>query len=360
MSSGLACSQYTECTDCTDNGKTSPNVCQFCSKADGRGGICQSLHLVDGNSSSGVRACAIDFDQRATSMVGCSARLRATTASGAVTSTRTTSTTTTTTSEVVVDIASVLTTANATLPGGVALDARVKAQDGAPVQALGDDGVCWLRAGVSLELEFGGRSISITRFEVGSWDATDSARLEFSNSLNRKRQLGSGSVEIVGEHQSLIESTRNGFTKYVLVAGANAEFSLKSFAFVDRTSAQQEPTDPPPALGTLEIALIAAFGALCVIIVVIVVLIAMRNRNAKNRANSYQMPEFETTRDDTAHPIDQPRRQSSYASITSVRANTTNSNYGPAPVTTGQSPTQYVDHAHLQQSSTRHYSTLEG
>jgi hypothetical protein len=68
---GLACSEYSACTDCTDNGKTSPRRCQFCGSADGVG-VCQSLNMVDGDDSSGLRACANNFDQRATTIAQCS------------------------------------------------------------------------------------------------------------------------------------------------------------------------------------------------------------------------------------------------------------------------------------------------
>jgi hypothetical protein len=115
------------------------------------------------------------------------------------------------------------------------------------VQSGGRDGVGALREGVSIELDFAGRKVSITRLVLGRWDATDSARLEFTNApilkQKQKRQIGqtelsSSSVEIVSAEQSTSDATRDGFSHYVLVAGNGAEFSLKSFAFVDRTPMQ--------------------------------------------------------------------------------------------------------------------------
>jgi hypothetical protein len=40
--------------------------------------MCQSLNMVDGDDSSGLRACAINFDQRATTIAQCSADVRTT------------------------------------------------------------------------------------------------------------------------------------------------------------------------------------------------------------------------------------------------------------------------------------------
>jgi hypothetical protein len=103
--------------------------------------VCQSLHLVDGNSSSGLRACPIGFDTRATTI----ARVRATRRRRAAIGS------TTRRAEVVetVDIRSALklganeTTALAdvTLSNGVRLQVRVVGEEGAMLRALEDGGV---------------------------------------------------------------------------------------------------------------------------------------------------------------------------------------------------------------------------
>jgi hypothetical protein len=199
-------------------------------------------------------------------MTSCvSSNATTTTIDASTTPTTTTATTTTGTSEttvveVVVDVVSVLglgTTpvaqASATLEGGVQLGVRVKGPEGAALQTQDGEGVGVVREGTTLELDFGGRSISITRLELAAWDASDAARLEFSNTPTQKRQMGS--VDILSAQQSIGDATRDGFTNYVLVAsGAGAEFSLKSFAFVARTTdfaptssttQEQSVTSPP-------------------------------------------------------------------------------------------------------------------
>jgi hypothetical protein len=312
----MACSQYTACTDCTDNGKTSPNVCQFCGNVDGGVGVCQSLHLVDGNSSSGVRACAIEFDQRATSIAGCSARLPATTtAAGSVTAT-----------EVVenVDVRSVLQLGanetkpmvDVTLAGGVRLQVRVIGEEGATLRGLGDSegggiGIqspsnsgAQVRAGLAIEFAFAkDRPVSFRRLVLGAWDDTDMAQLELSNpSSERKRQSGgeAGSVIVISDAETTFDKdTEAGFTRYVLSAVGESEFSLKSFQFVTRGGAQDISTATSSSdddvigdrdatgfqFDTMTIALIAAGGAVCLILFIVLVVCVARRRKRNKASN---------------------------------------------------------------------------
>jgi hypothetical protein len=329
---GLACSEYTACTDCTDNGKTSPRVCQFCSGASS--GVCQSLHLVEGNATSGLHACPIGFDTRATSIAAC-AMLDS---QGSVGST-------TTAQEVVetVDMRSVLklganeTTALAdvTLSNGVRLQVRVVGEEGAMVRALEDGGVGAfspsrdgahannatnmqgrLRAGLSMEFLFAkDRPVSFRRLVLGAWDATDEGQLELGNDKNAadsdaptpgKRRRGMGAVVMIRDAESSFEAeTAAGYTKYVLSANGDSDFSVKSFEFVVRgsqaqtapltTSASQAQINAPMAnsggfvLDTMTIALIAAGAALCLIIVVaIIVVLARRKARASPAASDIQ------------------------------------------------------------------------
>jgi hypothetical protein len=318
---GLACAEYTACTDCTDNGKTSPRLCQFCGQVGGVG-VCQSLHVVDGDSSSGLRACPIGFDARSTSIGACSAPNGVGSTTGAP--------------EVVetVDVASVFklamheTTALAdvTLVGGVRLQVRVIGEQGAMVRALGDEGFGAyspsrdgasaanatnmhgrLRAGLSMEFLFAKeRPVSFKRLVLGSWDATDEGQLEIGNDHHAggssKRDAAGALVMIRNADSSFEEETAPGYTKYVLSASGESDFSVKSFMFTVRTpvsytsapgeSGSQGQIDAPidtasGGLDTLTIALIAAGACLClVVIVVIVVVLARRHRNAAPSDNS--------------------------------------------------------------------------
>jgi hypothetical protein len=289
-------------------------VCQFCGQVDGGVGVCQSLHLVDGNSSSGVRACAIEFDQRATSIAGCSARLPVTTAPGSVTA-----------SEVVenVDVRSVLRLGanetkpmvDVTLAGGVRLQVRVIGEEGATLRGLGDSegggiGIqspsnsgAQVRAGLAIEFAFAkDRPVSFRRLVLGAWDDTDMAQLELSNpSAERKRQSGgeAGSVIVISDAETTFDKdTEAGFTRYVLSAVGTSEFSLKSFQFVTRGGAQATATSSSSSssddavidasgfqFDTMTIALIAAGGAVCLILFVLLVVCVARRRKRNKASN---------------------------------------------------------------------------
>lgn len=175
--------------------------------------------------------------------------------------------------------ASNATSSSVLVASGVAVQVRAGGAADATLVALGDGGGVGangglLRDGLSIELLFDSdRPVSLTRLVLGSWDdGADSARLD----VMARRDDAAPAVQLTIDRadSSLDEAAlRSGYTKYVLVAGQGAEFSLKSFAFVDRsgapapapTDAASVPTDAP-LFGVTEIALIAAGGALLVCI----------------------------------------------------------------------------------------------
>jgi hypothetical protein len=366
---GLACSEYTACTDCTDNGKTSPRFCQFCMGA--TSGTCQSLHLIEGNATSGLNACPVGFNSRATTISACPVP----TTIGATVSGATAAPTTTTAPEVIetVDISSALklakheTTpmADVTLNNGVRLQVRVAGEEGAMLRALEDgeglgvfspsrDGANAanatnmngrLRAGLSMVFLFAkDRPVSFRRLVLGAWDdQTDSAQLEIGNdefaadttttvatttttttttttaapatatdvsasgstSTNKKRQETVGAVVLIRQAESSFESeTAAGFTKYVLSASGNSDFSVKSFEFVIRAPPSLAPSgsipvvpDDPRAISPdaatgefvfdiTTIALIAVAGALCLLIVIVVIVVITKRRKSRAPADA--------------------------------------------------------------------------
>jgi hypothetical protein len=367
---GLACTEYTQCTDCTDHGKTAPRSCQFCMSSDS--GVCQSLHVVEGNATSALQACPVGFNARSTTISGCPV---ATAPPGS--STAATVPPTTTEPEVIesVDVSSALnlamheTTAMAdvTLSGGVRLQVRVTGEQGAMLRALGTEGLGVyspsrdgasasnatnmhgrLRAGLSMVFLFAkDRPVSFRRLVLGAWDATDAAQLEIANdefamdttttttvaatsseaidstaaaseaatttaqSGGVKRQLSEmiGAVVLIRQAESSFENeTAAGFTKYVISASGDSDFSVKSFEFVVRKTATLSPSSsgtpdegndsraisPESPNGGLlfdvtTIALIAVAGALCLLIVIVIIAVIARRRRSRGFAASGQV-----------------------------------------------------------------------
>jgi hypothetical protein len=222
-------------------------------------GVCQNLKNRDA-----ILACSVDFDRRATSIAECS---------GATSPLDPTLESTTAPVErVVPDVADALgLAANApsgsvTVEGGARVQVSVGGEPNALVHVLaggagigvfspsrdgtsstgeGSTGGGLLRDGLSFVLMFDAdRPVSMTRLVLGEWDSTDSARLEASNHSSTAPVVV---VNINAADSSLDEqqaALRGGFTKYVVVAGQGAEFSLKSFAFVERGNLS------PPAAGS--------------------------------------------------------------------------------------------------------------
>jgi hypothetical protein len=284
--------------------------------------MCQSMHIVEGNSSSGLNACPIGLDTRSTTIAAC-AQLESPGGTG----------TTTTVQEVIetVDVRSALklganeTTALAdvTLSNGVRLQVRVVGEEGAMLRALEDGGVGAfspsrdgthannatnmqgrLRAGLSMEFLFAkDRPVSFKRLVLGAWDAVDEGQLEIGNDKNadgsapptRRRDIGA--VVMIRDAESSFEAeTMAGYTKYVLSANGQSEFSVKSFMFTVRgvnfaqtaapTVTESVAQIDAPMLGgfvfdTLTIALIAVGGALCLIIIVVVVVVLARRKSSE-------------------------------------------------------------------------------
>jgi hypothetical protein len=337
---GLACSEYTTCTDCTDNGKTSPRRCQFCAQPGGVG-VCQSLFVDDRNASSGLRACPIDFDARATTIAACSPDGAAQTTS-TVTAADTAADTTVAQVIETVDIVRVLnlgvneTTplASVTLGDGIRLQVRVVGEDGAMLRALGSgigvfspsrDGptaatsaaaYSLVRAGVSVEFLFAkDRPVSFRRLTLGAWDDGDTAQVVLSNddhAAQRRRDETTNVIVLVNEAEWTFDSkdTAAGFTKYSLSAVGESEFTIKSFEFAAARAAIDTPrgagdvqammSELEPSgfqFDTMTIALIAAGGAVCLLLlIVLIVCAARRRRNGKSsdesRSDSTSMDEM--------------------------------------------------------------------
>jgi hypothetical protein len=320
---GLPCADYRACQDCTDRGKTSPRACVYCSQQGASGGVCQSMHTVEGDSSSGVRACP-SAGSRATTIGECPASPTA-----APTEDTTTGATSTPAPAVMVTLASALgmaahstaATANATLSGGVRLHVRVAGEQGALVRSLGDsigayspsrDGADpaaavggMLRAGLSLVLT-ADRPIVLTKLVLDSWDASDSASLVLDDDQGATRRKRAPSTVTIRDAESSFNSEMSrAATKFVLTAnGETSEFSLKSIDFVPATATPAwtgASTDTlvdaamlssvgspdPAALDTTAIALIAVGGAVLLIVAIVVVVCIVRRRgNKKSSATS--------------------------------------------------------------------------
>jgi hypothetical protein len=350
---GLSCSEYTLCTDCTDNGKTSPRRCQFCAKSGGVG-VCQSLFVNDVDASGGLRACPIDFDARATTIAACSP-------GGAPASTATDGATTTTAAQVIetVDIRTVLklgvneTTAQAdvTLSGGIRLQVRVVGEQGAMLRAL-DNGIGvfspsrdgtnssnatssapaygHVRAGLSVEFLFAkDRPVSFRRLSLGAWDDGDSAQVTISNDAfaAERRRDDTSVIVLVNQAEWTFDEkdTSAGFTKYALSAVGESDFTIKSFEFA---TAARAPSDAPRGtddanaitemqsgfqFDTITIALIAAGGAVCLLLVVGLIVCAVRRR--KSKASS------ELSSDSTTKSLDDMRPALGTAEFTLASSN---------------------------------------
>jgi hypothetical protein len=258
--------------------------------------------------------------------------------------------------------------ASATVASGVGVQVRVIGDD-ATLLALSDGGGIGangglLRDGLSIELLFDrDRPVSMTRIVLGSWDASvDSARLDV---MNRDDAAPAVQLSLSNADSTLDEasvSLRDGFTRYVLVAGAGAEFSLKSFAFVDR-GAMPSPTSSSDdganvtsdaLLGTTEIALIAAGGALLFCIAGGLLAACLIRRRRQQQATS----------SDNATPLSSVPthemqsfvsfRGSEYGAMAPMPPSSAESNYGAmAPLATmqemslshSQSPTPFFQYA---------------
>jgi hypothetical protein len=322
---GLACSEYSACTDCTDNGKTGPRRCQFCGSADGVG-VCQSLNTVDGDASSGLRACAIDFDQRATTIAQCS--------------TPATATPPATPMPVVIETVDVrsalnlghnetMALVNVTLGDGSRLQVRVKGEEGAVLRALdGEGGIgVWspsrdggnstnatassyghVRNGLAIEFLFAkDRPVAFRSLTLGEWDEGDTAQVSIGNdafaSDRRRQEDDTNTVVFVKQSEWTFDEkdTAAGFTKYVLSAVGESSFSIKSFQFttvrpadstrsadtttvaIDNNNGQiSESGSGGFQFDTMTIALIAAGGAVCVLLVILLIVCVARRRRRRN------------------------------------------------------------------------------
>jgi hypothetical protein len=325
---GLPCAEYTACTDCIDKAKTSGR-CQFCVHNTQPTGVCQSLRAVEGDTSSELRACAEEFNLRVTDVAMCPSALAmpaATTAGN---------------SEVTVDIVGVLKLGNretmalgdVMLSGGLRLQVRVTGEDGALLRSLGADGLGafspsrdganasnadgHLRGGLTMEFLFPKeRPVSFRRLVLGEWGSGDGAVLEVFNDEfaqdqttggaettaapqtssdaptttaveNRKRQFG---IVIRAAESTFGDETAAGFTKYVVRPNEGADFTIKSFVFVERNAATAAPIrgvdSPTGPLDTTAIALIAVGAVLLLIVVAIVVVCIVRRRKRSEDASS--------------------------------------------------------------------------
>jgi hypothetical protein len=120
-----------------------------------------------------------------------------------------------------------------------------------------------------------------------------------------------GAVVMIRDAESSFEAeTAAGYTKYVLSANGESDFSVKSFMFTVRGASAHGPAATTPTeaqvnaptvldgdgfvFDTLTIALIAAGGALCLIIVVVLVIVLARRRKSRaspasdNHSNAMQ------------------------------------------------------------------------
>jgi hypothetical protein len=377
---GLACSEYTECTDCTDNGKTSPRRCQFCGSSGGVGGLCQGLYAVDGNATSGVQGCAIDFDWRATTIAACST---GTAQTGTATPTGTTAVVIET-----VDLRAALnlnpneTTAlvNITVGNGVRVQVRASGEDGAALRALGADGgigvwspsrdgnnaanaAALVRNGLTIEFLFAkDRPVVFRSLTLGEWNDGDRAQLTISNDefaeddgadSVRRRQAAddTGVVVIVDKAEWTFDEmqTGAGFTKYAVSAMGASEFSIKSFQFTPgaRSIDEAKLTDEPSSLDNATLGGIiagAVVGALLLIaIVVAVIAVARRKRAAPTSTPA--TPATLPTRASLPTPIPSaPRSTGIYGSAPSF-ANSGTYDTVPQPYTAF--PVNYESHPQL-------------
>lgn len=273
--------------------------------------MCQSL-----KTASGTLACPADFDRRAISIAECS---------GATSPPDSTQESTTAPIEKVVpDVAAAVglaanaPSASVIVEGGARVQVSVGGEPNALVHVLASGagiGVFspnrdgnessssnggLLRDGLSFILLFDAdRPVSMTRLVLGEWDSSDSARLEVSNHSSPAPIVNVSIIAADSALHAQQEALSGGFTKYVIVAGQGAQFSLKSFAFVERgANANQAPQDsgaanfpePTPLLGTTEIALIATACAVALLIVaaVIAVFVCRRRRNNNEASNGEQ------------------------------------------------------------------------
>jgi hypothetical protein len=314
---GLPCADYRVCQDCTDRGKTSPRACVYCADAGGASGVCQSLHVTEGEPSSGQRACPSSLSSlRATSIGECPAA--PTVAVDATAAPDATASATAASSVVVtVELASALgmamhateAMANATLPGGIRLQVHIGGEQGALVRSLGPAGgigayspsrdgpnpalsnAGQLRSGLSMVLSTN-RPVVLSRLVLTSWDASDAADLVLDSGSARTRVAKT--LTIRDAESSFDSETASGVSEFVVVAnGAMSEFSIKSFSFMplaqsgdatESSTLNALPIGTTPdsaAMDTTTIAVIAACAAVCVLVTVVLVIVCVVRRKKK-------------------------------------------------------------------------------
>jgi hypothetical protein len=300
----------------------------YCADAGGASGVCQNLHVTEGEPSSGQRACPSSLSSlRAASIGECPAA--PTVAVDATAAPDATASATAASVVVTVELASALgmamhateAMANATLPGGIRLQVHIDGEQGALVRSLGPAGgigayspsrdgadpalsnAGQLRSGLSMVLSTN-RPVVLSRLVLASWDANDAADLVLDGGSAPARTRVAKTLTIRDAESSFDSETASGVSEFVVVAnGALSEFSIKSFSFTavmppaqsgdatESSTLNALPIGTTPdsaAMDTTTIALIAAGAAVCVLVTVVVIVCVVRRKKKQSQQTSSQ------------------------------------------------------------------------